>query len=406
MLRRSIDAHVRKVLWDYGKMAFVSGPRQVGKTTFARALQRATGQGRYFNWDIVTDQRLLARDPYFFEQSDRSPSKPFLVVLDEIHKYPRWKSYLKGAFDRYGDEFAFLVTGSGRLDLFKKGGDSLMGRYLSVPLFPLSLGEVTGSDGSFRCFLAAQKEPPAGSKAASEALARLLRFGGFPEPFTRGEEAFSAVWSGERKKLLVREDIRDATAIRQIATVELLSNLLPDRVGSLLSLNSLREDLSVAFETARDWLEVLHQFFYSFPVLPHSRALERAIRKAAKVYLFDWTEVPDAAAQFENLVALHLLKAVSLWTATGDAKTSLRFVRDRQGREVDFVILEKERPICLVECKLADPTLSPQLSYFQEKLRAPHAVQVVGVPGICRKLRAPGGDCWIVSADRWLRALP
>ncbi|MCU0241977.1 MAG: AAA family ATPase [Vicinamibacteria bacterium] len=406
MLQRSIDAAARRILFEYGKMAFVSGPRQVGKTTFARGLLKSVGQGRYFNWDVMTDQRRLAKDPYFFEQDDRSPKRPFLVVLDEIHKYPRWKRYLKGAFDRCHEDFGFLITGSGRLDLFKRGGDSLLGRYFSLPLFPLSVGEIVGSDGTYRAFLAALDDPLAAHKPSAAALDQLLRCSGFPEPFTRASEAFLNPWSAERKKLLVREDIRDTTAIRQLAMIEMLANILPERVGSLLSINSLREDLNVAFETAREWLLVLSHLYYTFQVLPYSRSLDRAIRKSTKVYLFDWTEIDDAAVRLENLIALHLLKAVSLWAATGEGKTTLNFVRDREGREADFLILENNRPLCLIECKYKDVNASPNLIHFQQRLKAPHAIQLIAQPGICRKIRTDSGALWILSADRLLRALP
>lgn len=404
--RRGIEDHVRKILWDYRKMAFISGPRQVGKTTLARKLLAETGQGRYFNWDDVTDQGNLATDPYFYENIDREPTRGFLLVLDEIHKYRRWKSYLKGAFDRSSPEISFLVTGSGRLDLYSKGGDSLLGRYLGVPLFPLTEGELVGGDASYQDFKESLAVPAEPTPEASEAFTQLFSLNGFPEPFSRGEKAFLSMWSSERKKLLVREDIRDATSIRQLSQLEMLTSLIPERVGSPFSVSSLREDLGVAFETVRDWVSILHQFYYSFPIMPYSTSLTRALRKAVKVYLFDWSEVPGEAARFENLVALHLYKAVSLWSARGEAKTSLRYLRDREKREVDFVVTEKERPVCLVECKLSETTLAPQLVQFQEKLRVPIAVQVVATPGICRKIKTDAGSAWIVSADRWLGSLP
>jgi predicted AAA+ superfamily ATPase len=403
---RGIEEHVRKILWDYRKMAFINGPRQVGKTTLARKLLAETGQGRYFNWDDLNDQRTLSRDPYFYEKVDREPGQEHLVVLDEIHKYRRWKSYLKGAFDRSGREHSFLVTGSGRLDLYSKGGDSLLGRYLGVPLFPLTVGEIAGKAGSYTVFKDSLVDPPRVTPEAGEAFTRLSAFNGFPEPFSRGEKEFLAIWSAQRRKLLVREDIRDATSIRQLSQVEMLTSLLPERVGSPLSVSSMREDLGVAFETVRDWVAILHQFFYSFPVLPYSKSLSRAIQKAVKVYLFDWSEVPGEPARFENTVALHLHKAVSLWNARGEAKTAVRYLRDREKREVDFVITEKNKPVCLVECKLSETTVAAQLLQFQEKLGVPVAVQVVATPGVCRKIRTETGVAWVISAERWLRTLP
>jgi predicted AAA+ superfamily ATPase len=406
MLPRGIESHVRKILWDYRKMGFVSGPRQVGKTTFAKRLLASVGRGSYFNWDVATDQKKLSKDPYFYESLDRDPKQPFLVVLDEIHKYRRWKSYLKGAFDRSSEEFSFLVTGSGRLDLYSRGGDSLMGRYFGITMFPLTVGELASSEGSFETFTQALQEPPSASARASDAGAQLLELNGFPEPFFRAERQFLNSWTAERTKLLVREDIRDATSIRQLSLIEMLTHLLPEKVGGPLSISSMREDLGVAFETVRDWVAILHQFYYSFPLLPYSTSLTRALRKASKVYLFDWSEVPEESLRLENMVALHLYKAASTWNARGEGHVAVRYLRDREKEEIDFVITERDKPICLVECKLSETSPHPALISYQRKLKVPVAVQLVGKPGICRKLTTDTGILWVISANRWLRALP
>jgi hypothetical protein len=403
---RGIEPYVRKVLLEYGKMAFISGPRQVGKTTLARKLLDDFGQGRYFSWDDLADQRLFAKDPYSYERLDRDPARPSLLVFDELHKYRKWKAYLKGAFDRSREEHAFIVTGSGRLDLYSRGGDSLMGRYLRIPLFPLGVGELTGAPGTWARFVETLAEPSATTPEIASSFSSLMSLNGFPEPFARGEASFLSTWSSQRTRLLVREDIRDATALRELSLMEQLTALLPERVGSPLSLSSLREDLGVAFETVRDWVNVLHQFYYCFPIMPWSRSLARAIRKMVKVYLFDWSEIPGEAARFENVVALHLHKAVTLWNARGEAKAALRYARDREKREVDFVITDREKPVCLVECKLTDTSPSPHLLRFQESLRAPVAVQLVATPGTCRKMRTGVGTAWVISADRWLAGLP
>jgi predicted AAA+ superfamily ATPase len=403
---RGIESHVRKILWDYRKMAFVSGPRQVGKTTFAKRILATIGAGSYFSWDVATDQKKLVKDPYFYESLDRDPGQPVLLVLDEIHKYRRWKSYLKGAFDRSAKDFSFLVTGSGRLDLYSKGGDSLMGRYLGITMFPLTVGELTSSEGSFTTFTQSLLEPPSASALAKDAFAHLLELNGFPEPFARSERQFLNSWTAERTKLLVREDIRDATNIRQLSLVEMLTHLLPEKVGGPLSIASMREDLGVAFETVRDWVAILHQFYYSFPILPYSTSLTRALRKASKVYLFDWSEVLEESLRLENMIALHLHKAVATWNARGEGHVAVRYLRDREKAEVDFVITERARPICLIECKLSDTSPHPALVAYQRKLKVPVAVQLIGKQGICRKLTTDAGILWVISADRWLRALP
>lgn len=406
MIPRTLGPHARNILEKYGKMAFVSGPRQVGKTTLAHELRKGYVQSVYFNWDVVTDQKKILSDPYFFEKENRDLGHPFLVVFDEVHKYARWRGYLKGAYDRYRDEFHFLVTGSGRLDLFKKGGESLLGRYLGLPLFPFTVAEILGRWPSWREFKERLSEPPRVGGENREAYEGLLKLSGFPEPFTRAEEAFYNVWSPERKKLLVREDIRDASNIREISLMEMLAHVVPGRVGSPLSINAIREDIGVAFETARDWLLILEAFYYLFRIHPYSRHIVRAIRKEAKAYLFDWGEIQDPAARFENMVALHLFKAVHSWRATGEGEVALHYVRDKQKREVDFVVTEKGVPVVLVECKRGEESFSPALDYFQRALKAPVAVQILDKTGILKKLRADGFVRWIVSADRWLAMLP
>jgi len=406
MINRTAIAIIQEIIERDNKMAFVSGPRQVGKTTLAKHYKEHFGQGLYLNWDNVAHQKRILTDPLFFEKENRDPNKPFLLVFDEIHKYRRWKNYLKGVYDEYRDEFRFLVSGSGRLELFKKGGDSLLGRYFSVPLYPLSLGELEGRLIAFREFTERLEDPPPSSKEGMERYRSLFQFSGFPEPFVRGTPAFYRRWFSERKTLLIREDIRDATSIREISLVEHLAHLIPERIGSPLSLNSLKEDVGVAFETIRDWLLVLEQFFYLFRIAPFRGRLARALRKESKTYLFDWVEIANEGLRFENLVALHLLKATRLWKATGETQLDLNYIRDKEKREVDFVLSEKGRPLCLIECKASELSLDPSLIYFQKKLDVPHALQVVHQPGVCRKLRTEGFTQWVISADRWLCSLP
>lgn len=406
MISRTLLPHVRGILEKYGKMAFVSGPRQVGKTTLAREIQKGHRQSTYLNWDILTHQRRLVKDPYFFEHENRDPDLPFLVVFDDIHKYARWKSYLKGCFDGFHEEFQFLVTGSGRLDLFKKGGESLLGRYVALPLFPFTLGELLGRWTSWTAFKEGLSQAPSASVRARHAYDSLFRLTGFPEPFSRGELDFYNIWYQERRKILVHEDIRDASRIRDISLLDVLIHLLPERVASPLSLNALREDAGLAFETVRDWLLLLEAFYYLFRIKPYSRRLNRAIRKEAKAYLFDWGELENLGARFENLVALHLLKAVQGWTSTGGGEIGLSYVRDKEKREVDFLLTERTRPVCLVEARFSDSTVSPSLGYFQEKLGVPVAVQLLHEEGICKKIKTRTGIIWVISADRWLGLLP
>jgi predicted AAA+ superfamily ATPase len=406
MIERMAIILIKEVVEEFNKMAFVSGPRQVGKTTLAEGYQKQFEQSFYLNWDYIPHQKKILSDPLFFEKENRDPKKPFLLVFDEIHKYARWKNYLKGVYDQYKGEFKFLVTGSGRLELFKKGGDSLLGRYFSVPLFPLSMGELGGRLMTFKEFNIALEDPPSSSKEDRERYEALFQFSGFPEPFSRGTTAFYNRWFSERKTLLLREDIRDASAIREISLLEHLAHLIPERIGNPLSVNALKEDIGVAFETVRDWLLLLEQFFYLFRLTPFTGRLARTLRKGSKVYLFDWVEVDQESPRFENLVALHLLKAVRLWKAMGEVNIGLNYIRDKEKHEVDFVLSEKGNPFCLIECKISEENLSPSILRFQRKLKIPVAIQLLHKTGICKKMQTEGLVQWVISADQWLTMLP
>jgi len=385
-------------------MAFISGSRQVGKTTLAKSIMDHFSSGYYFNWDDVNDQKKLATTPYFFEHMDREPAKPFLIIFDEIHKYQRWKNYIKGVYDKYNQDYKIIVSGSGRLDLFKKGGDSLLGRYFQLPLFPLTLGELNNNFTTFREFTKAISTPDVNPDTA--AYEQLFNYSGFPEPFLKSDQAFYNIWFNERKKLLIREDIRDATNIRHISIMEILSALLPDKIGSPLSVNSLREDLHIAFETVREWINILSQFYYLFQIPPYSHNIKRALRKEKKIYLYDWVEITKPGIRLENMIALHLYKAVNIWRSIGCGDIDLFYIRDKEKREVDFVITKDRNPITLIECKYNDTSPSNSLQYFQNILKIKIAVQLANKSGVCRKLKTETGELWIISADRWLKLLP
>lgn len=405
MIQRTLSFAIDEILMDFGKMAFISGPRQVGKSTLSHAYAEKFGRNVFLNWDAIDDRKLLLREPYFFQQVNRNPKKPLLVLFDEIHKWPKWKAYLKGVFDKFHADFRFLITGSGRLDIYKKGGDSLMGRYFGLPLFPLTLGELGKHFPRYEEFKANLEEPGQG-KNLGKLYSELFEFGGFPEPLSRGKKSFYKRWSEERKKLLVREDARDISNLRQIANLENLSHLLPERVGSPLSVNSLREDIGAAFESIRDWILLLESLFYAFSIKPFSRSIARSLKKEKKVYLYDWAEIVEKGPRFENLVALSLYKATRTWRSLGEGDLDLFYLRDKEKREVDFAIVDGKTPILLVECKLTDSDPAKHLLYFQEKLKIKTVIQLVSTNGVYKKILTASGVCWVISADRFLGILP
>jgi predicted AAA+ superfamily ATPase len=157
----------------------------------------------------------------------------------------------------------------------------------------------------------------------------------------------------------------------------MLASLLPERVGSPLSLNGLREDLEVSYNTVKRWLDSLHLLYYTFPVRPYHRSITRALKKEAKIYLWDYTDIPDRAARFENLVACHLLKACHYWTDRGEGRFELWYLRNKQKEEIDFLITRDQKPWLPVEAKLNETALSPHWKKFMPQLTCDHGVQVV-----------------------------
>jgi len=404
-IKRDLENNLMTDLDRYRQMLFVSGPRQSGKTTLAKMIFEKIKIGRYLNYDTPDDQVLLLKKKSFYEEIDHEKGVSPLLIFDEIHKYHHWKNYLKGIFDRTKDEFHFLVTGSGRLDLYRKGGDSLAGRYLLYHLFPLAINELGDRRLALADFLKNPADLPENAKNTWELWKSLEKLSGFPEPFLKGEETFYRRWAMSYGKQLIREDIRDLVQINLISQMENMANLLPAKVGGLLSINSLREDIRVSYETLKNWIEVLENFFLVFRIHPWSQNVARAIQKESKLYFYNWSVVTDPAACFENMVALHLYCAVNHWTEQGWGIFHLHFVRDREKNEVDFLLTKDKTPFLLIETKLGDMEPSSSLLKMGNYFNLP-IIQMVNLPGISRKIVRNDRSVLIVSADRWLSSLP
>lgn len=344
---------------DFGRqMRFICGPRQTGKTTLAKAfLSRQKCDLLYYNWDIRTTKDRYIEDNHFFSQdiyNVNSKSNSKWICMDEIHKYPAWKNVLKDFFDSFGNDHQFIVTGSARLDMFRKSGDSLAGRYFLFHLNPLSLREVVGkrehpdlpdnADELINTLL--------GSALYHEnAIESLLTFSGFPEPFHQATTRFHRKWQTAYIDRLIREDLRDLTEIKELENIAILMQLLPERIGAPLSINSLARDLKTSFATASRYINALELGYLLFKVPPYSKKIARAITKEQKVYFFDWTRVQEKGKRFENYVAVELKTLIELWADDGLGEFELNFIRDRDGKETDFLILRDKKPWLLVECK-------------------------------------------------------
>lgn len=352
------------------QMAFVAGPRQVGKTTTCRA---AVPGATYLNADVdeskqllLSGQKSVAEALGFTAGAARHPG----IVFDELHKLRRWKSFLKGFFDLHSGVGPILVTGSSRLDVYRRGGDSLMGRYFLYHMHPLGVGELARPTAREVDVL-----PP---KRISDADWDALRaFGGFPEPFVRRDVRFSRRWRQGRIAQLVREDLRDLTRFQDLAQLEKLATILSERSSQQLNYSAMAVDLLVSVDTIRRWIAALASLHHGFLLRPWKKNVARALAKQPKWFASDWSGIEDPGARAETLVACHLNKAVQGWTDLGLGRYELYYVRDKQKHEVDFLVVREKKPWLLVEVKSASERLSPDLARFQGQLGAPHAFQCV-----------------------------
>lgn len=370
LVPRIYDAMLAEHLAHHRQMALVSGPRQVGKTTTCR-----NHADSYANWDNTDDQTSILAGPAAVAEQlglDRLQDKPPVALFDELHKYARWKQFLKGFYDTYGDQIRVLVTGSSRLDTYQRVGDSLMGRYFLYHMHPFSLAETLHHElpDPNRVIRLPKKPKPATFEA-------LWKHGGYPEPFLKRDPRFSRRWQSLRTEQLLREDIRDSTQVQQIDQISILARLLASRSGSQITFSNLANQVRVSTETARRWVETLSSLHHGFLIKPWFKNVTRSLRKEPKWFLRDWAEIEDAGSRAETFIGCHLLKAVDGWNDLGFGKFQLAYLRDKEKREVDFVVIRDGKPWFLAEVKCSDTSLSPALRSFQEQIKAPFAFQIV-----------------------------
>lgn len=381
-MERYLDARAAADLQK--KLVFLTGPRQVGKTTLSRLLMQGL-RAQYLNYDVAADRAIIERQSW--------PLDAQLLVLDEIHKMPQWKSWLKGVIDGRPAAQQLLVTGSARMETFRQTGDSLAGRYRALRLHPLSVREW--------CTLAPVEQFPT-RPTPEEALARLLERGGFPEPMLEADLIEADRWRRQYIDGLVREDVLEFSRIQELGAMRLFVDMLRERVGSPLSLASLARDLNLAPPTLRRYLDILQALFIVFTVQPWHRNIARAVLQQPKVYFYDTGLVRgDEGARFENLVAAHLLKHAQWQQDALGRDCQLHYLRTKDGAEVDFALSDGEQLTHLVECKWADATPHRALSRFTQSFAHASAVQIV------RHLRQPEqrGPIVITHAAQWLAEL-
>jgi predicted AAA+ superfamily ATPase len=387
-----IKRHLEDICFheEFGRqMRFISGPRQIGKTTLSKNfLHQQKLDKLYFNWDLRAVRNQYLEDPYFFETDIydfHSPGRPTWICLDEIHKMPKWKNILKDYFDKFEERVRFIVTGSARLEWFRKSGDALTGRYFLFHLFPLSLSEATGNT------LPQFKEGETAADFIESRIARvryeqnileqLLTYSGFPEPFSRASHRFFRRWQIDTVDQIIREDVRDLTRIIETENIASLILRLPVRIGSPLSLNALREDMQVSYTAVKNAISALQLTHIIFLIPPYSKSISRAVKKEKKCYFMDWSKCPDSAFRFENYIAVELF-----------------YVRTKDRHETDFLIVKNGQPWCLFEAKLSDASAENHHLKHAEALGGIPFVQLTQEPKVVKK---SGGSIFRISASRF-----
>ena len=403
MKERQLRAVIEDLCFSDHKMAFVSGPRQCGKTTLARMMLRARGNGTYHNWDDIDFRRLWAKQPKASVPSHRAPECP-LVVFDEIHKAKLWKRTLKGIYDTLDSPADIVVTGSARLNVYRKGSDSLLGRYYHFRLHPFSLREMEGAtclpaDTVLDALFGRSHRM---KKARNVSFEALMTFGPFPEPLLAQNVRKTRLWRRSRTEKVIREDLRDLSRSLELSQIEMLAALLPERVASPLSLSSLCADLEVSHGAIKRWLNYLEELYYVFQIKPYTRRVTRSLRKAGKFYLWDPAEIADPGVRFENLVACHLLKACHFWTDSGEGTFGLHYLRNKEKQEIDFLVTRDGAPWLPVEAKLRDTSPSANWKKFMRDLPCRQGLQLCAEPNHWRVFDRDGVSILVASASEAL----
>ena len=402
MIERSI--YTQALSFDWGRqMRFLTGPRQAGKTTLAQwKLKQEKTLELYYLWDLRTVRNRYKANELFFTADKIYTGKKLWVCFDEIHKMPKWKNILKGVYDQTHDHYQFIVTGSAKLNLMKRAGDSLSGRYFTFHVFPLCLGELKNAKQL-------AKEIPdtavhfieqrlSDQWNESDQLSNLLAYSGFPEPFLRQSKKFQAKWSRDYLDTVIQEDIGALTRIIDKEYLYDVYRLLPEMVGSPISYQSIASHIELSLPTIKNHLKRLIDFYLIFQLRPYSKNIKRSLLKAPKIYLYDWTHIKNPAARFENYVACELQSRLSLWNNTSGEQYHLFYTRNKEKQETDFLIVKEDLPWCLIESKYSDKMVAQHHQTTSSALGNIPVVQICREEGIAVQQKK---NIYRVSASRF-----
>ena len=337
--------------FSHKKIILITGPRQVGKTTITKSF---SGSLVHLNYDSEEDRQI-----YLEKSWDR---KKDFIVFDELHKMKNWKRWLKGLFDTEGNSPRLVVTGSASLNIYKKFGDSLAGRYFLYRVHPLDIKELLT--------LSPKKNP-------KQLIDNLMNYGGFPEPFIEGNTKFYNLWKKTHLDVILKQDLIYQESLRDIKSIEVLIDLLKKRVAKPISYSSLASDLQTSDKTVKKWLEILENSYVLFKLLPYHKNLARSYLKRAKYYFYDIARVMDEGARLENLVAGSLLKECHFRQDCLGENWELYYIGKRGGFEIDFLIVKDDKPHIALELKLSDDSLSKNLVSISKDFPGIKKIQLV-----------------------------
>ncbi len=402
-----IDRNIQNICFskDFGKqMRFIAGPRQCGKTMLAKDFLKSNAMEKlYYSWDDRETKQSYFKNNRFYREflMEIGKSKRPWICFDEIHKYPKWKDVLKSFYDADGDIINFIVTGSARLDMFSKSGDSMAGRYFLFKLYPLVLNEISKINKpafdnieSTEGFI---EKRLASTKYEQEIMEKLLKFSGFPDPFISGRDIFQKKWKNSYIDKLINDDLKSIAQIKEAENVSRLLFLLPNKVGSPLSVNSLREDMLASYNAIKNYLHFIEMACVVFMISPYFTSLSRSIKKEKKLYYYDWTHIPDQGARFENYIAVELKAMLEIWNDLGN-EFDLHYLRARDGKESDFLITKDQKPWLIVEIKSKKQKIEKHHFGTAKKLGNIQVVQIVRETGVAEKY---DNGSFQVSASRF-----
>ena len=363
-----LEAHLR----DYRQMVVLTGPRAVGKTTLCKEIISSIEPSLYLNWNA--DREIILAGPekiYNKIKPTNLADKLPVIVLDDLYLYKEWKNLLKGYYDILSDRCRFIITVNDKVGTYRAGQDSMMGRYFSYCIHPLTIAELCQrSDFS--------KDSTFPQKISRDDWSALLEFGGFPEPFQKSTKSFHTRWSNNFRESIIKIDVRELSKVNDLQRLDLLAQMIQRNVGCHANFSKIARDLQTSVPTIQHWHTVLSNHYYCFALSSWSHNVKRSLRKAPKFYLYDWSQITNINRRIENLVACHLNKAVDFWNDTGIGIYELYYICDKDKHEVDFLVVKDQKPWLMLDVKESkNSRLNPSLSRFCEQLKVPHVFQVV-----------------------------